>query len=152
MSIFHFRRYRPGLASLPAIIGMSMLLLAISLAMMSIGFSENMATASAARSLRALGYARAGARDALLRIARNKNYTCATTDCYSFSLVTAGCDVSPPDGCASVTVDAGTGASSTPKTIISKGYAKNTVRTVEVRVYFDELLNGEIATTTWRER
>lgn len=142
---------RPGLASLPAILGMALLLLAVGLAMMSLSLGETMAIGSASRASQALSYAEAGARDALLRIARNKAYTCATTECYSLPLITSGCDGSPPDGCAYVTVSSGTGTSSTPKTITSKGYLKNNSRTVQVDVYFDDALDGQITSTTWRE-
>ena len=142
---------RPGLASLPAILGMAMLLLAVGLAMMSLSLSETLTIGSAARASQALSYAEAGARDALLRITRNKSYTCATAECYSLPLVTSGCDGSPPEGCTYVTVSSGTGTSSTPKTITSKGYLKNNVRTVQVDVYLDTSLDGEITSTTWRE-
>ncbi len=142
---------RPGLASLPAILGMALLLLAVGLAMMSLSLSETVSIGSASRASQALSYAEAGARDALLRITRNKAYTCATTDCYSLPIVTSGCDGSPPDGCAYVTVSSGDGSSSTPKIITSKGYLKNNVRTVQVDVYLDSALDGQITSTTWQE-
>jgi len=138
-----------GMVTLPAVIALSIIILALIIGISTLTFNESFVSLGGAQSAKALNYAEVGAHDALIRIARNKNYTCATpalpTGCYQIDTITNGCATN--EGCARVTVDAGTN----PKTINVEGRATNFIRQLQVGVTFDASLNGEITSTQWQE-
>ncbi|MCX6755013.1 MAG: hypothetical protein NT068_00530 [Candidatus Nomurabacteria bacterium] len=144
-----------GIATLPTVMILGMMTLAIVVSITSMAFNELLISQGASQSSNALFYAEAGARDALTRIARNKNYTCSTTDCYSLDFITNGC--SNNTDCAKITVSAGLGTTGDPKIITSKGIMKSSNRSVQVSVVLDSgttdasLQNGEITSSTWTE-
>lgn len=138
-----------GVASLPAIMAIIIFIVVISLGMTALSLTEIFISAGQNQSSQALFYAEAGAQDGLIRVARNKNYTCAITDCYSIDFITNGCLTN--EGCARVTVSSGVGSGLDPKIITSKGQVKNKTRTIAVRVTFDASLHGEISQVTWTE-
>ena len=140
---------KQGLASLPVIFAFIILIIAVSVGMTAISLSETFVSAGERNASKALLYAEAGARDALVRIARNKNYTCATADCYTVEFETAGCTSN--SGCAKISVSAGVGSGGDPKIITSKGQAKSSVRTISVSVQYDANLEGQFDTITWSE-
>ena len=139
-----------GIASLPTVLVLGIVILAISISIATVSFSESFISQGSAQSSKAIFYAEAGARDALVKIARNKNYTCASADCYSLPFVTSGCGASL-DGCAKVSVSSGVGTVGDPKIITSKGLMSASSRTVNVSVILDTSGDGAIATTTWSE-
>lgn len=146
--MIHFKS-SAGTASLTTVIALMILILAIVVGISALSLTEIVTSAGQSQSSQALAYAEAGARDALIRLSRNKNYTCAATDCYSIAFVTDGCSTN--DGCARISVGSGAGTSGDPKIVTSTGQVKTSVRRIRVDVIFDSSLNGEIATTTWRE-
>jgi hypothetical protein len=137
-----------GAASLPSIIAVGLLILVIGVSITAISMSESFVSVGSAQSATALSYAELGAKDALVRIARNKNYS----GTYSLNMVASGCNA-PYDGCAEVTVTSGTGnfAAANPKIVYATGTVKVSARKVRVDVYYDSGLYGEIATSTWQE-
>ncbi len=139
-----------GIASLPTVIVLGIVILAISVSIATVSFSESFISQGTAQSSKAIFYAEAGARDALVKIARNKNYVCSSADCYSIPFVTNGCGVAL-EGCAKVSVSAGVGTVGDPKIIISKGQMSASTRTINVSVILDTTGYGSIATTTWSE-
>lgn len=143
------RVYARGIATLPTVMILGVLSLAVAVGITTVALTESFISQGSAQSSRALFYAESGARDALIRIARNKNYTCVTTDCYNIDFSTNGC--STGNDCARVSVSGGTGTSGNPKIITAKGVMKASTRTMEVRVVFDGGGNGEIASATWSE-
>jgi hypothetical protein len=145
-----FRTSVRGIATLPTVMLLGIITLTVAISLATVSFSESFISQSGAQSSKALFYAEAGARDALVRIARNKNYTCASSDCYEIPFTTNGCEISFP-GCAKVSVSAGVGTLGDPKIITSKGLMQASVRTINVSVTLDADANGEIATTTWSE-
>ena len=144
-----------GIATLPTVIVLGMMILAVVVSMTSITLSGLMISQGQTQSSNALFYAEAGARDALTKIARDKNYTCSTTDCYSLDFVTNGCSLLTD--CAMISVSAGTGVTGDPKIIISKGIMKTSTRRMQVSVILDggtstaSLQNGEITSAVWTE-
>jgi len=134
---------------LPTIFALIILIVAISVAITALSLSDSFVFLGSYQSSQALVYAEAGARDALLRIVRNKNYTCVTPDCYLIDFVSNGCSTN--DGCARISVSAGVGSGVNPKVIVSKGQVKNKIRRVQVSVVFDDNLNGKINSITWSE-
>lgn len=142
-------RSQRGAATLPTIIAMTILILAIGVSITAISFTESLISIGQENTAQALMYADAGARDALIKLTRNKNYTCVSTNCYSISFAPNGCTTD--DGCARIRVSAGAGTIGDPRIIVSEGKVKSSVRTIQASVIFDTALNGEIATTTWSE-
>ena len=138
-----------GIATLPTVIVLGIVILAVVVSITSVSLSESFISQGGSRSSQALFFAEAGARDALVKIARNKNYTCTATDCYTIDFATNGC--ANLNGCAKVSVSAGVGTVGDPKIVTSKGVMQLSARTINVNVILDTNGNGEIATTTWSE-
>ncbi len=150
-----------GIATLPTVIVLGMMVLAIVVSITSMSFSGLMISQGQAQSSNALFYAEGGARDALTKIARDKTYVCdVTNSCnivgyYSLDFVTNGCTNNTD--CAQVSVSSGIGTTLDPKIIISKGIMKTSTRKMQVSVILDNgttdsnLQNGEITGITWTE-
>jgi hypothetical protein len=149
-----------GIATLPTVIVLGMMILAAVVSITSLTLSGMLISQGQAQSSSALFYAEAGARDALIRIARDKNYICDTTNScnvvgyYSLDFITNGC--ANGTDCARVSVS-GSGTTADPKIITSKGIMKASTRVMQVKVTLDNgttdasLQNGEITSTTWAE-
>ena len=140
-----------GIATLPTVIFIGLMALAVVVSITTVALNELLISQGTAQSSGAILYAQLGARDALTRIARDKNYSCTSADCYSIDIVTGGC--AALSNCAKVTVSSGTGATGNPKIITSKGIKGSSIRTVQVTVLLDggASTNGAITTTTWTE-
>ena len=154
-NILFKKENKKGIAALPVIMVLGMLTLAIAVGVTSVAFSEVMISQGSSQSTKALSYAEAGARDALWKIAHNKNYSCVSTDCYTIDFVTSGC--SAGTGCAKVSVSSAAGDTANPKVITSKGVVGVNSRTLQVSVVLDSGTNdstlqyGLITSTTWNE-
>lgn len=136
------RQGRQGVATIPIILALTILIVAVGLAISTVAFNEVFIAQDFSRSSQALVYAEAGARDALMKITRNGKYT--TSPDYKIEFVTNGC-TAPYDGCATITVASET----SPKTITSEGRVQNNIRKVRVTVTLD---NDWIVTgTAWQE-
>ena len=138
-----------GVATLPTVLVLGVMALAIAVGITAVSLTESFISQGGAQSSRALFYAESGARDALVKIARNKNYTCSAVDCYTIDFSTNGCSLL--NDCAKVSVSAGVGTGGDPKIITSKGIMKSSTRRIQVSVVFDASANGEIASATWTE-
>ena len=144
-----------GIATLPTVIVIGMMALAVVVSITAVSLNELLISQGQAQSSNALFYAESGARDALTRIVRNKNYTCSSADCYSLDYITNGC--SNNTDCAKVTVSAGLGTTADPKIITSKGVMKSSSRIIQVSVTLDggttssSLQYGEVTSATWTE-
>lgn len=138
-----------GVATLPTVIALGMLILAIGIGITATSLTESFISAGSKNSAQALRYAEAGARDALIKIARKKNYSCTSADCYTVEFAPNGCTTN--NACARIVVSSGTGALGDPKVVTSKGQAKSSTRTLQVSVLFDASLHGEISSATWQE-
>ena len=136
-----------GVATIPTVLAMVVLIVAISAGLAAMSISDILASHGFFQSGKAFFYAEAGARDALMRIARNKNYNCAapSSGCYQIEFLTGGC--SNNDGCAKITVS----AAASPKVIVSEGRVKGNIRKVQVNVTFDASANGKIESASWQE-
>lgn len=128
-----------GVATLPTVILLGVMSLIVAVGITTLSFTELLISQGGSQSSRALFYAEAGARDALMKIARNKNYTCAAEDCYTIDFSINGCSLG--NDCAKISVSAGD-----PKVVVSKGIMKASKRTIQVSVGMDT--NGQIATST----
>ena len=139
-----------GVATLPTVLVLGVMALAVAVGITAVSLTESFISQGSAQSSRALFYAEAGARDALIKIARNKNYTCSSADCYTIDFSTNGCGLL--NDCAKVSVS-GTGATGDPKIITSKGIMKASTRRMQVSVILDggTVGNGEITSAVWNE-
>jgi len=144
-----------GMASLAIMMVLGMMTLAIVVSITSVVFNQLAMSQGSAQSSGALFYAESGGRDALIRIARNKNYTCASVDCYSMDFATNGCSLAT--GCAKVSVSTGLGTTTDPKIITSKGINGVSVRTMQISVLLDNgstdtaLQYGKVTSAVWTE-
>ncbi len=145
--VIHGLRDQRGVATLPLILAAVILVVIIGASVTTIGFRESSASSNTTNGAKALYYAEAGARDALLRIARNKGYSCTApalpTGCYSIDMVTNGCSTN--NGCVRVTV----GSGSSPKTVNAEGRVGTQIRKVQIDATVSS--DGEITATTWSE-
>lgn len=132
-----------GLAALPTILLLGIVSLVIALEITTLSFTELFISQGGSQSSRALFYAEAGARDALIKVARNKTYLCALADCYSIDFSTNGCSLL--NDCAKVQVT----GNDTAKVVTSKGIMKASTRILQVTVTLDT--DGAITGTTWSE-
>lgn len=151
MAFLHSTRYillanRRGIATLPALLGLIILIVAVVIGISAIGMSDAIISLGQTQSTKALGFAQAGAKDALQRLARDYTFTSSS---YSIDFATSGCSLET--ACATISISTGTGATGDPKIIISTGRYNQNIRSVEVDVLYDANMYGEIATTTWRE-
>lgn len=125
---------------MPVIFAMLVLIIGLSLLTASLSGNEQVSSADAAESDRALAAAEFGAKDALLRVARNKGYSAS----YSVSVTDNGC-IAPIRGCATITID----DQSNPKTIDSVGQVGELIRKIVVKAYLDS--NGKILNYSWQD-
>jgi hypothetical protein len=134
---------KPGIASIPVIMGLTILMIAVGLFIASISLSDSLSTTNLGTSNQALNFAQAGAKDALQKIARNKDYYTTTTS--TIETISGGCATTTYLGCASVTVS----ASSSPKVIISEGRIGDIRRSIQVNLNVDD--DGLFTSYTWQE-
>ncbi len=140
-----------GIATLPTVLVLGVMALAVAVGITAVSLTESFISQGSAQSSRALFYAEAGARDALIKIARNKNYTYTTGEGYLIDFSTNGCSLL--NDCAKVSVSVGTGDTGNPKIITSKGIMKASARRIQVNVIFDggTVGDGEITSAVWSE-
>ncbi|MDO8604621.1 MAG: hypothetical protein Q7K40_04495 [bacterium] len=144
-------RFSRGVATLPTVMILGVLALVVTVSITTLSLTELFVSQGGAQSSRAQFYAEAGARDALIRIARNKNYTCASADCYTIDFSANGCALN--NDCAKVSVSAGSGITGDPKIITAKGIMKGSKRSLSVSVTLDNGVagNGEVTSAVWSE-
>ncbi len=128
-----------GVASVPTVLVLTLLIVSAGALVASISLSDNLSANDNNNSGRALGYAQLGAQDALERIARNKDYTGS----YEIEAESGGCVV-PYNACVSVSV-----SDTSPKIVSAEGRIKEVVRKIQVDVNLDE--NGLIVDYSWVE-
>jgi len=140
-----------GVATLPTVMVLGIMSLAVAIGITAVALTESFISQGGIQSSKALFYAESGARDALIRIARNKNYACASDDCYVIDFAEDGCSLG--SDCAKISVSAGTGVTGDPKVITSKGVMRSSLRTLQVEVIFDDgtVSDGAITSATWSE-
>ncbi len=156
-SIFNIQYsiFRPpssrGVATLPTVMVLGVMALAVAVGITAVALTESFISQGSAQSSRALFYAEAGVRDALVKIARNKNYSCVASDCYTIDFSTNGC--STGNDCTKVSVSGAAGTTEAPKIITSKGIMKASTRTLQVSVVLDggTASDGAITGATWTE-
>lgn len=131
----HFTSYsrhlRRGVAALPTVLIIAMVVVIASIGIASSGFVESLVSFGDYESKQAFAVAEAGAQDALKRLVRDKTCTCNYT-------LTLG------SGTATITV-----SGTNPKTIASVGAVGNKKRKIEVTVSWDG--NDKASQTAWQE-
>ena len=140
MKKYNFLIEKSGIASIPTVIVLMILTISIGALIASISLSDTISVSDTNNSGRALGYAQLGAKDALERIVRNKDYS----GTYTISTVAGGCS-GLYSGCATLEVDAGTSL----KIIKSEGRIQDIKRKIQVDVNLDS--NGLVTNYNWQE-
>jgi hypothetical protein len=135
---------KPGIASIPTVIVLLALILSAGALIASISISDNLSVSESNNSDKALNYAQLGAKDALEKVARNKDYATSSS---LLNIVSGGC-TSPYRGCASTSVAIKT---STTTQIISWGLLGDSIRKIQVDVNLDPNGNGLISSHAWQE-
>jgi len=130
-----------GMATLPTVVALTILLLIFGVLINSISNIENFSTNNLSDSDKALFFAQAGAKDALEKIVRNKNYI----GNYNVAMSSDGCSAAL-SGCVKVAV----GSSEGLKIIDSEGQVNSLIRRVKITVSMDS--NGLVTGYNWQER
>ncbi|MBI4993400.1 hypothetical protein HZC33_00350 [Candidatus Wolfebacteria bacterium] len=127
-----------GVAALPTIVIISMIILVVGIGVASSGFVEGLSSFGELENKKALFAAEAGAMDAFKRIGKNINCNSGgTPNCSNYSLIIG-------DATAMVSVS-GSGV----KTIISNGQVGFKKAKIQVIVSIDA--NGKITQTSWQQ-
>ena len=134
------RREKPGIASVASVVVLMILIISAGALIASLSLADSLSVGGRNTSNKALDFARSGAKDALERIARQRDYTGA----YSLELAADGCS-EPYAGCASVVVNPGL----SPKTVSVEGRVGNLKRKIQVAVNLDP--DGLIIDYDWQE-
>jgi len=137
MRNFH---HQSGIASLPTVMVLSLMIIIIGILITTLSFNENSTAGSWNKSARALSYAEIGAKDALMKLARDKNIATST----ELTLVAGGCSA-PFAGCVSTVIATSTGKT----TITSAGRVEEVTRRITVESSVDAA--GLISSSTWQE-
>lgn len=133
------RIQKSGVAALPAVVVIALIVLLAGIGIVGTGLVENALTFGEGESRQALYAAESGIHDTIERLARNKDCNNGGTPaCTSYSFTVGEASVS-------ITVS---GASS-PKTILATGTKNNKIRRVQVVVAIDT--NNKITVSSWSE-
>lgn len=138
-----------GVAALPLVLVFGTLIVVLGLSLSTMSVSTAISIESEHNSAKALHFAEAGIHDAQLRLARDYNFTCTDEDCYTIPFLEDGCV--NENACVWVTVSAGAGTVSDPRTITARGRSGINIRTLQSEITFDPETLGKLATTTWKE-
>lgn len=139
----HVKSYSGGVATLPTVMVIGIIALAVAVGVTAVALTESFISQGGIQSNKALFYAEAGARDALIRVARDKTFA---TSSYTIDFTTnaSGCS-GLWNGCATIAVGL------SPRVATSTGTSGVSTRTLVVSISQDT--DGAIATstTTWSE-
>jgi len=152
--ITKFNKQQDGAAMLAAALVMMIALIAIGISMSNSGFLEGSMSESQRESQGAYFAAQAGAKDALLKIARDKN---ASSTGYFLPSDPSDCALYGSTACAKIIIERYGAASACSQTlsadqdcIISTGTFKNKLRKIEVILNVDAV-NGKITIVSQKE-
>jgi hypothetical protein len=132
---------KPGIASVATVVVLMVLIISAGALIASLSLADNLSVSGRNTSNRALDSARSGAKDALERIARQRDYTAT----YELETIPSGCAV-PYNGCANIIVSPGL----SPKTINVEGRVGDLKRKIQVDVNLD--VDGLITGYSWQEK
>lgn len=129
-----------GFASIPTVIVILILIVSIGVLISSISVADNLTVSGLLDSNKALNFAQSGAKDALEKIARNKDYNGS----YNMEMVAGGCSGAYA-GCAAVNVN----SDSSPKIVTVEGRVGSMKRKIQVNAVLDS--SGLITSYSWQE-
>lgn len=138
--IFKKKFFQKGAAALSSILVLAMILLAAGLAMASSSFIQSSIVANQDKSTSALYVAEAGARDAMQKVARKKNYS------------NAGYNLAVGSGSAGIVVNKDTPSSGQTE-ILSTGVVGGNTKKIKVILNTDAAGDGsgKVAIISWEE-
>ena len=134
----HSQFYNKGVAALPIISIIAMVILLAAIGAAGSGFIEGLISYGELENKQALFAAEAGAKDAFKRIARDRNCNSGgSPTCDNYFLSTGAAT-------SSITI-----SGDNPKTIISSGQIENIIVKIQLVVLFDS--NGKAIQTSWQQ-
>ena len=132
---------KKGVATILLVLTLTIFIIAVAASVSITSFNETTISKDFYNSSQALTYAKAGAQDALIKIAREGKYISTG---YNIEFVSGGC-AAPYDGCTTVTVTSET----SPKSVLSIGRVKNNIRKIQTVVTLSD--NWSITNTVSSE-
>jgi hypothetical protein len=139
------KRDKSGVASIPLVMGLLILIVSVGLFISSISLSDSLATNNQDKSNLALEYAQLGAKEALVKIARQPCDSCSSS--FQIEVSTGGCSGSIA-ACITVNYQPLIAPTSSEIVIISEGHIYDISRTVQVNANLDSY--GKISSYTWQ--
>ncbi|MFA6417329.1 MAG: hypothetical protein WCW61_04010 [Patescibacteria group bacterium] len=139
------KRDKSGVASIPLVLGLLILIISVGLFISSISLSDSLATSNQDKSNLALEYAQIGAKEALVKIARQPCNSCSNS--FQIETLVGGCSGGIA-GCITVDYAPLTAPTSSEIVITSEGHIYDISRTVQVNAILDNY--GKIASYTWQ--
>lgn len=132
-----------GVAALPVLILITLIILLVGIAISGVGFIEGALVLSQDQSREAYYISELGIHDALIKLARDKDFTSS-----GYCLISSS-GACPPNGdrYANIVI-----SGTTAKTITSTGYVKNKQRKIQVTTQDIQVNDGQILITNWQEQ
>ena len=158
LSVFHvphFMFHEKGMAMLATVLILMLIMVAVGLSMISSGLFEGVMSENERQSQEAHLAATGGAKDATMRIARNKNF--ATSTGYFIPSDPSDCSLYGSTACAKVIVEKDSASvcsqsiSAGQDCVISLGTLANSARKVEVILNVNAT-SGKMIMQSWNER
>ena len=153
--ILHFSRKADGMAMLATVLILMLIIVAVGLSMISSGLFEGVMSENERQSQEAHLATTGGAKDAMMRIARNKNF--ATSSGYFIPSDPSDCSLYGSTACAKVIVEKDSASvcsqsiSAGQDCVISLGTLANSARKVEVILNVNAT-SGKMIMQSWNER
>jgi hypothetical protein len=142
-------RRTKGAASIPLVLGIGILVFLIAISVTSVETARIYLTQANVDGAQAMQYAEIGERDALMQLARNRNFGTTTPAIYAIEMATSGCVTLR--ACAQVAVSNGAGTATSPKIVSVLGYYRNARKGLQAAVVFDDSGWGALRIVSFSE-
>lgn len=141
--------HKKGAASIPLVLGIGILVFLIAISVTSVETARIYLTQANTDGAQAMQYAEIGERDALMQLARNRNFGTTTPAVYVIDMATSGC--ATLRACVQVAVSSGEGTITSPKIVSALGYYRNARKGLQATVVFDNTGWGALSVMSLSE-
>lgn len=139
------RMDKSGIASIPLVMGLLILIISVGLFISSISLSDSLSSSDQEKANLALGYAKTGAQEALMRISRMPCNQCS--DNFQLEMVSGGC-AGNMGSCVNISYAPAKLPTSSEIIINSEAEVNTIVKRVQVNANLDSY--GKIVSYTWQ--
>ncbi len=136
---------KKGVASIPLVMSLLLLIVSVGIFISLVSLSDSLSSSEGEKSNIALEYAKNGAQEALMRIARKPCYQCS--DEFEIEMISGGC-AGDIKGCSFVTYSPSVLPTSSQMIINANGQVEQVVRSIKVDVNLDTY--GKIVNYDWQ--